>query len=80
MAYAIAYFLPIILRQNMGFSVAASQCLTAPPYAFAGIVMVFIAWLGDKYHIRGPLLIANAVVGLIGLPVLVSFPTYPIDS
>ncbi|RVX66072.1 hypothetical protein B0A52_10006 [Exophiala mesophila] len=70
MAYAIAYFLPIILRQNMGFSVAASQCLTAPPYAFAGIVMVFIAWLGDKYHIRGPLLIANAVVGLIGLPVL----------
>jgi hypothetical protein len=25
--YALAYFLPIILRENMGFSIGASQCL-----------------------------------------------------
>ncbi len=30
-AYAIAYFLPIILGDGMGFGVAAAQCLIAPP-------------------------------------------------
>ena len=29
--YAIAYFLPIILEDGMGFGVAAAQCLIAPP-------------------------------------------------
>lgn len=29
--YAIAYFLPIILRSGMGFSIAKAQCLVAPP-------------------------------------------------
>lgn len=46
--YAIAYFLPIILRENMGFSVGAAQCLVAPPYAFAGILMLTTAWLGKS--------------------------------
>lgn len=46
--YAIAYFLPIILKDGMGFSTAASNCLIAPPYIFAGFVMVGFAWAGDK--------------------------------
>lgn len=71
MAYAISYFLPIILRENMGFSIAEAQCLAAPPYAFAGILMICIAWVGDKYHIRGPLLAGNALLGLTGLPIMV---------
>ncbi|MCJ1361955.1 hypothetical protein MMC16_001056 [Acarospora aff. strigata] len=68
--YAIAYFLPIILRNGMGFSIAASQCLVAPPYAFAGIVMFCTAWVGDKYHIRGPIVVFNCVLALIGLPLM----------
>lgn len=28
--YAVSYFLPIILRDSLGFSVVQSQCLTAP--------------------------------------------------
>lgn len=28
------------------------------------------AWIGDKYHIRGPLVIFNALLGLVGLPLL----------
>merc|ERR1712000_459095 len=55
-AYSIAYFLPIILRQNMGFSIGESQMLTAPPYAGAAIIMFICAWIGDKHRIRGPLL------------------------
>ena len=66
--YAIT--LPIILRKGLGFSLAKSQCLVAPPYVAAAIVMYGCAVLGDKYHIRGPIVIFNAVLGLIGLPLL----------
>ncbi|CAM6123429.1 unnamed protein product [Calypogeia fissa] len=68
--YAIAYFLPIILRYGMGFSIAAALCLTTPPYVAAAIVMYCQAVIGDKFHIRGPLVIFNSVLGLIGLPLL----------
>jgi len=68
--YALAYFLPIILHDGMHFSVGASQCLVAPPYAAAAINMWCTAWIGDKYRIRGPLIIFNAVLCLIGLPIV----------
>jgi sugar phosphate permease len=70
-SYAIAYFLPIILSQKMGFSIAAAQCLVAPPYVFAAILMFSTAWVGDKYHMRGPILVFNAIIALIGLPIMV---------
>jgi len=54
----------------MGFSVGAAQCLVAPPYVLAGIVMFGTAWIGDKYHIRGPIVIFNSVLALIGLPIM----------
>lgn len=68
--YAIAYFLPQILEGGMGFSEGAAQCLIAPPYVFAAIWMFGCAWLGDKLHLRGPFIIGNGVMGLIGLPLL----------
>ncbi|KAF8859312.1 MFS general substrate transporter [Acephala macrosclerotiorum] len=68
--YAIAYFLPVILKDGMGFSIAKAQCLVAPPYVAAAIVMYGCAVLGDKYHIRGPIVTFNALLGLIGLPLL----------
>jgi hypothetical protein len=68
--YAIAYFLPIILKDGMGFSAAASNCLIAPPYVVAAFVMVAFAWAGDKYHVRSPWVMANGVLCLIGLPLM----------
>jgi hypothetical protein len=65
--YAIAFFLPIILRDGMGFSIAMSQCLVAPPYVAAAIVMFGMAWAGDRYHIRSPFIIANGIMALIGM-------------
>lgn len=70
--YAIAYFLPIILNVGMGFNVAASQCLIAPPYVLAAIVMYAFAWAGDKYHLRSPFILANGCLLLIGK----SYPHY----
>jgi len=69
-SYALAYFLPIILRDGMGFDIARAQCLNAPPYVAAALVMYGQAVLGDKYHLRGPIVIFNSVLGLIGLPLL----------
>ena len=54
----------------MGFSVGAAQCLVAPPYAFAAIVMYTTGWLGDKYHLRGPIILFNMVLCLVGLPIM----------
>lgn len=68
--YAIAYFLPIILREGMGFSIGESQCLVAPPYGLAGIVMFGTAWVGDRYRKRGLILIFNAMLCIIGLPIM----------
>ncbi|KAI1495546.1 major facilitator superfamily domain-containing protein [Biscogniauxia marginata] len=69
-SYSLAYFLPIILNENLGFDVGTSQCLVAPPYAVAGFFMYGMGWLGDRYHLRGPIIIGNMVVCLIGLPLL----------
>jgi MFS family permease len=69
-SYAIAYFLPVILNKGMGFSVGAAQCLVAPPYAAAGLLMFGTAVVGDKYHIRGPLICINACLAIVGLAII----------
>ncbi|EXJ75775.1 uncharacterized protein A1O5_00282 [Cladophialophora psammophila CBS 110553] len=76
--YAIAYFLPIILNDGMGFDVAASQCLIAPPYVLAAIVMYLFAYLGDKWHIRSPFVLINGCLLLIGLPLLGYLDNVPV--
>ncbi|KAJ5766244.1 major facilitator superfamily domain-containing protein [Penicillium nucicola] len=68
--YAISYFLPIILRQGMGYGVAASQCLVAPPFGLAAILMFSTSWIGDKYRMRGPILVFNALISIVGLPIM----------
>ncbi|KAK1529949.1 major facilitator superfamily transporter [Colletotrichum paranaense] len=69
-SYALAYFLPIILQVNMGFDVGAAQCLVAPPYAFAGMVMFATAWLGDRMKFRGPVILINMLFCIVGLPIM----------
>jgi hypothetical protein len=54
----------------MGFSVGASQCLVAPPYALAAIVMYATGWAGDKYHVRGPIIVFNMILCIIGISIM----------
>ncbi|KAJ5469384.1 hypothetical protein N7539_009002 [Penicillium diatomitis] len=68
--YAMAYFLPIILSEGMEFGVGASQCLSAPPWIFAALVMFATAWIGDKIQRRVPILYFNVCLSLIGLPMM----------
>jgi hypothetical protein len=69
-AYAFAFFLPIILNTNLKFSMAMSQCLGAPPYVASGILMYAAAWFSDKYKTRGPVLGFLCLISLIGLPIM----------
>lgn len=74
--YAVVYFLPIILREGMGFSVAAAQCLVAPPYILACLWMLAIGWLSDRQRVRSPFVIFNCCFAFLGkyydLPLLLS--------
>ncbi|KAL4974565.1 major facilitator superfamily domain-containing protein [Aspergillus desertorum] len=68
--YSIAYFLPIILQDSMRFSVVKAQCLVAPPYVAAAIVMFLQGFIADRWRIRGPIVAINAAMGLLGLGLL----------
>lgn len=69
-AYAIQFFLPIILRAQLGFSVGLSQLLCAPPYVLGALLMWLQAYLGDKYHLRSPFILFNSVLSIVGLSLL----------
>lgn len=68
--YALAYFLPIILVQSLGFSVGEAQLLVVPPYVLAGIVMFATGWLGDRYRTRGVPILINMLLCVVGLPIM----------
>ncbi|CAN9469143.1 unnamed protein product [Alternaria alternata] len=51
-AYSWGYFLPIILRNDMKYSVAMSQILSFPPYVLAAAWMFATAWVADRYRMR----------------------------
>ncbi|OJD14158.1 hypothetical protein AJ78_05464 [Emergomyces pasteurianus Ep9510] len=68
--YSFSFFLPIILKDNLGFSMAASQCLVAPPYAFAAILMFTTAWLADRFKVRAPFIVLNSLISLVGMPIM----------
>lgn len=68
--YAIAFFLPIILKDQLHFPTITAQGLTTPPYVFACVQMFLEGWLGDRYHIRSPLIVYNALQALVGVCIL----------
>ncbi|KAL0934770.1 major facilitator superfamily transporter [Colletotrichum truncatum] len=70
--FGLSFFLPIILKENMGFSTGKAQILIAPPYLFAAIIMYISGWLGDYYMMRGPIIIGDMVVAIVGT-VLIGF-------
>lgn len=70
-AYSIGYFLPIILEDGMGFSEAATQGLSTPPYIIAMILMFVQGWLSDKFQLRFPVLYFNALFSITGLCLMV---------
>ena len=54
----------------MGFSTSNIQYLLAPPYAISIKVMLTQAYFADKLRLRGPFIVFNAILGLIGLAIM----------
>jgi hypothetical protein len=69
-SYALAYFGPDILRNKLHYNPKDTQIMGAPPYVFAGFVMGIEGWLGDRFKYRGPFIIFNMILCLIGFALL----------
>ncbi|KAJ7287182.1 major facilitator superfamily domain-containing protein [Mycena rebaudengoi] len=65
-AYALAYFISIILK-GMGWSTTNALLLSAPPYAPAFLSALFFAWLADKYRHRAGFIAIQALISITGL-------------
>lgn len=60
---------PSIIKA-LGYSAAAAQLLTIPPYALATCLTVIYAVVSERYQRRAPFIIASAVTAIIGYAML----------
>lgn len=67
--YALAYFIPIIL-QGMGYSIGRVFLLSAPPAIAAVPWVMFCSWAADRFKMRAPWVILNALIGITGLMIV----------
>ncbi|KAK6366912.1 hypothetical protein LTS17_010463 [Exophiala oligosperma] len=65
--YAFAYFLPVILQKSLHYSTSKAQLFTFPPYAVAVPWILFCAWICDRLKVRGPMLVFNSSLYMIGV-------------
>jgi MFS family permease len=63
--YAVALFTPSIVN-NLGFTAADAQLLTAPPFVIGCICTVAVGIFSDRYRLRGPVHVACCFVSMIG--------------
>ncbi|KAI4187860.1 MAG: hypothetical protein L6R41_002522 [Letrouitia leprolyta] len=67
---SLSYFLPIILQSGMGFSTNKAILLAAPPYYYAIIPVLISSRIGDKYCLRGPVILFNSLCLISGFGML----------
>ncbi|RSL78714.1 hypothetical protein CEP51_007951 [Fusarium floridanum] len=65
--YAFLFFLPLILRGGLGYSLEMSFILSTPPSLFSVIEAMTISWLADKMKMRGPFVVFQGLIGILGL-------------
>jgi MFS family permease len=63
--YSYSLFLPTIIR-GMGQSGADAQLRSAFPYLPASVLVIIIALVGDRYKIRGPLILGLLPIAIVG--------------
>ncbi|KAJ7935099.1 major facilitator superfamily domain-containing protein, partial [Mycena leptocephala] len=63
--YGVGFFVTLILR-GLGWSVAASLILSAPPFIFAGISTVFFSRLSDHYRQRALFIAVQCAAAIVG--------------
>ncbi|KAJ6512730.1 major facilitator superfamily domain-containing protein [Mycena sanguinolenta] len=63
--YGLAYFTPSIV-QSLGYTSAAAQLMTVPPFAVSALVTVAAALISDLYKCRGIVIIGGSVICIAG--------------
>ncbi|KZV72119.1 MFS general substrate transporter [Peniophora sp. CONT] len=63
--YSFSLFLPTIV-QGLGYSGGQAQLHTVPPYIPAVVLTVVIAYLSDRYRLRGPFILMLLPISMIG--------------
>lgn len=69
--YTLSLFLPTIIK-NLGYSNAAAQLLTVPPYAFAFLTTISVAHFSFLANLRSPFIVGSCAFAGIGYIVLLS--------
>ncbi|KAF8195576.1 major facilitator superfamily domain-containing protein [Pholiota molesta] len=72
--YSYSLFLPTIIA-GLGFASWQAQLMTVPPNAIAAISIWLTVWLSSKINLRAPLIIASAVIAIIGYIILLATKT-----
>lgn len=65
--YAFLFFLPLILRDGLGYSLQLSFILSAPPALFSVFETLAVSWVADKTRLRGPFVVFQGLIAIIGL-------------
>ena len=73
-AYAYALFLPTVIN-GLGYSAANAQLLSMPPNIAGWIVSLLFGFYSDRHRIRGPFVLAGAIMSLTGYVVLIATST-----
>jgi Sec-independent protein secretion pathway component TatC len=63
--YAVALFTPTTIK-SLGFSAAAAQLLSIPPFVCGCISTILTGIYSDKMNLRGPFVVLGAGVSMIG--------------
>lgn len=69
--YTLSLFLPTIIK-DLGYSAAAAQLLTIPPYALAFCTTLSAAVWSEKVNRRAPFIVASASLAVIGYIILLA--------
>lgn len=67
---SLSYFLPSILQNGMGFSEDRSILLSAPPYYYTVVPVILSSIVGDRYQLRGPVIVFNSLCLIVGFSML----------
>ena len=62
---SVAIFTPIKVH-DLGFSAGTAQLLSVPPFLFGGIFTYIVSVWSDRVNLRGPFIVAGALVSIIG--------------
>ena len=67
--YTLSFFTPTIINE-LGFSAANAQLLSVPPFVAGCISTVLVGIYSDIVKLRGPFVIAGALVSIVGYIIL----------